>query len=261
MINDQKPVTNDQKPAARDQLIYGIRPVMEALKSGKEIDRVLIQKGLKGEGYHQLFAFIRNLEIPAQFVPAEKLNRITRHNHQGVIAYVSEIAYQKLDYLVPFIYEEGRTPLILILDRITDVRNFGAIARTAECAGVDALLLPLKGGAPVNADAVKTSAGALYKIPVCRCPDLSESIRYLKGSGLKILAATEKSEKLYSQADLTGPLALILGSEEDGVSPGYLEMADEKISIPLAGEIGSLNVSVAAGILLYEAIRQRGLEE
>ncbi len=230
---------------------------MEALKSGKEMDRILIQKGLKGVGYHQLFAFVRNLEIPTQFVPVEKLNRITRHNHQGVIAYVSAITYQKLDYIVPFIYEEGRVPLILVLDRITDIRNFGAIARTAECAGVDALLLASKGAAPINADAIKTSAGALYKLPVCRCPDLKESIQYLKGSGLKIVAATEKSDKKYNETDLTTPVAIVLGSEEDGISPEYLEMADERVSIPLAGEISSLNVSVAAGILLYEAVRQR----
>ncbi len=230
---------------------------MEALKSGKEMDRILIQKGLKGVGYHQLFAFVRNLEIPTQFVPVEKLNRITRHNHQGVIAYVSAITYQKLDYIVPFIYEEGRVPLILVLDRITDIRNFGAIARTAECAGVDALLLASKGAAPINADAIKTSAGALYKLPVCRCPDLKESIQYLKSSGLKIVAATEKSDKNYNETDLTTPLAIVLGSEEDGISPEYLEMADERVSIPLAGEISSLNVSVAAGILLYEAVRQR----
>jgi 23S rRNA (guanosine2251-2'-O)-methyltransferase len=218
----------------KEPFIYGIRPVIEAIKSGKEIEKLLIQKGLRGEGFHQLHSFIREFDIPFQFVPIEKLNRTTRQNHQGIIAYLSEITYQKLDYIIPFIYEQGKSPLILVLDRITDVRNLGAIARTAECAGVDGLLLPAKGSAQVNADTVKTSAGALYKLPVCRCPNLKDSIQYMKNSGLKIF-----------------------GSEEDGVSGEYLKMADELIRIPLHGEIASLNVSVATGILLYEMLRQR----
>jgi len=240
-----------------EQFIYGIRPVIEALKSGKEIERILLQKGLRGEGFHELFGIIRQLEIPTQTVPVDKLNRVTRKNHQGVLAFISEISYQRLDYIIPFIYEEGKIPLILVLDRITDVRNLGAIARTAECAGVDAILLPVKGSAQINADTVKTSAGALYKIPVCRCPDLQNSILYMKNSGLRIFAATEKAGQEHFRADFTGPSALILGSEEDGISPEILAMADEEIRIPLRGDIASLNVSVAAGILLYEAIRQR----
>ena len=240
-----------------EQYIYGIRPVIEALKSGKEIERILLQKGLRGEGFHELFGIIRQLEIPTQTVPVDKLNRITRKNHHGVVAFLSEISYQRLDYIVPFIYEEGKIPLILVLDRITDVRNLGAIARTAECAGADAILLPVKGSAQINADTVKASAGALYKIPVCRCPDLQNSIQYMKNSGLRIFAATEKAGREHFRADFTGPSALILGSEEDGISPEILRLADEEIRIPLQGEIASLNVSVAAGILLYEAIRQR----
>jgi 23S rRNA (guanosine2251-2'-O)-methyltransferase len=237
--------------------IYGIRPVIEALKAGKEIDKIFIQKGLRGEGFHQLHAFIRELEIPAQFVPVDKLNRLSRQNHQGVIAYLSEISYQKLEYIIPFAYEQGKIPLILALDRITDVRNLGAIARTAECAGLDALLVPSRGSAQINSDAIKTSAGALYKLPVCRCPDMKESIMFMKNSGLKIFAATEKASIDYTAADFREPLALIMGSEEDGISDEYLKLADGRVRIPLLGEIESLNVSVATGIILYEILRQR----
>jgi len=242
---------------AKEPFIYGIRPVIEAIKSGKEIEKLLIQKGLRGEGFKELHGFIREFDIPFQFVPVEKLNRTTRQNHQGIIAYLSEISYQKLDYIIPFIYEQGRSPLILVLDRITDVRNLGAIARTSECAGVDALLIPVKGSAQVNEIAVKTSAGALYKLPVCRCSDLKESILFMRNSGLKIVVATEKAAIHYTKSDFRQPLALIMGSEEDGVLDEFIKMADELIRIPLHGEIASLNVSVATGILLYEILRQR----
>ena len=241
----------------KEPFIYGIRPVMEALKAGKEIDKILIQKGLRGEGFHQLFGFIRELAIPAQFVPAEKLNYLTRQNHQGVIAYISEISYQKLEYLIPFAYEQGRMPFFLMLDRITDVRNLGAIARTAECAGIDGMILPVKGSAQINAHAVKTSAGAIYKLPICRSEGMKDSINFMKNSGLKIYAATEKAVTEYTSADFTQPLAIVMGSEDDGISDEVLKMADELIMIPQYGEISSLNVSVAAGILLYEVIRQR----
>jgi 23S rRNA (guanosine2251-2'-O)-methyltransferase len=217
----------------------------------------MIQKGLRSEGFHQLYAYIKEFEIPAQYVPAEKLNNMTRQNHQGVVAFISEISYQKLDYIIPFIYEQGKIPLMLVLDRITDVRNLGAIARTAECAGVDALLIPVKGSAQVNADAIKTSAGALYKLPVCRCNNMKESFTYMKNSGLRLIAATEKAEKEYTRSSYDKPMALILGSEEDGISGECLKMADEMVKIPVYGEIASLNVSVAAGILLYEICRQR----
>jgi len=241
----------------KENYIYGIRPVIEALKAGKEIDKILIQAGLKGEGIRQLQHFIKEFEIPFQFVPVDKLNRLSRQNHQGVIAFISEITYQNLDSIIPFIYEQGKTPLLLVLDRITDVRNFGAIARTAECAGTDAILIPAKGAAMINSDAIKTSAGALYKLPVCRCQDMRESILFLKNSGLRIFAATEKADTLYTSADFTMPMALILGSEENGISEEYLRIADNRISIPLQGEIASLNVSVASGVLLFEILRQR----
>jgi 23S rRNA (guanosine2251-2'-O)-methyltransferase len=241
----------------KETYIYGIRPALEAIKAGKEIEKIFLQNGLKGEGFRELFSLLKELEIPFQFVPIDKLNRLSRQNHQGVITYVSEITYQKLEDLVPFVYEQGRVPLFLMLDRITDVRNIGAIARTAECAGVDALLLPSRGSALLNSDAIKTSAGALYKLPVSRCADLKEAILFLKNSGLTIVAATEKADKDYTAADLTRPLVVIMGSEGEGISGEYLKLTDETVRIPLQGEIDSLNVSVAAGVLLFEALRQR----
>jgi len=241
----------------KEEYIYGIRPAIEAIKSGKEVERLFIQKGLKGELFRELFHLVTDLEIPFQFVPVEKLNRLSRQNHQGVITYLSEITYQKLEDLVPFVYEQGRVPLFLILDRITDVRNIGAIARTAECAGADGLVIPAKGSARINSDAIKTSAGALYKVPVIRSDNVKESIHFLKNSGLKIIAATEKAGKPYTEMLYHEPLALILGSEGEGISEEYLKLSDGTIRIPVSGEIGSLNVSVACGVLLYEIIRQR----
>ena len=245
----------------KENTIFGIRPVIEALKSGKEVEKILIQKGLRGEGFHMLNSLAKELEVPIQFVPIDKLNQITRLNHQGVIALISEISYQKLESIIPFSYEQGKVPLILVLDRITDVRNLGAIARTAECADVDGLLLPEKGSAQMNAIAIKTSAGALYKLPVCRSHNLKESILFMKNSGLRIIAATEKASIEYIKADFTKPIALIVGSEEDGVSEEYLKLTDERVRIPLLGEIESLNVSVASGVILYEILRQRKLAE
>jgi len=241
----------------KDPFIFGIRPTIEAIKSGKEIDRVLLQKNLKGEAFRELFNLVRELEIPFQFVPTEKLNRLSKQNHQGVIAYVTEISYQKIEEILPWLYEQGRIPLILLLDGITDVRNMGAIARTAECAGVNALVIPLKGSAMINAEAIKTSAGALYSIPVCRTSGIRETLAYMKESGLKVIAATEKGSVNYTSADLTLPLVLVLGSEGVGISKEILELCDEKVMIPLAGEINSLNVSVASGVILFEALRQR----
>jgi len=243
----------------KETYIYGIRPAIEAIKAGKEIEKIFLQNGLKGEGFRELFGLIKELELPFQFVPLEKLNRLSHQNHQGVITYLSEIPYQKLEDLVPMVYEQGRMPFFLILDRITDVRNMGAIARTAECAGVDGLLIPARGSAMINSDAIKTSAGALYKLPVIRSENLKESISFLRNSGLSILAATEKAEKGYIKADFNRPLALIMGSEGEGISEEYMKLCDETLRIPVFGEIESLNVSVACGILLYEALRQRNL--
>jgi 23S rRNA (guanosine2251-2'-O)-methyltransferase len=241
----------------KENFIYGIHPVMEALKSGKEIEKIMIQKGLRGEGFQQLHSLIREMEIPVQFVPLEKLDRMTRQNHQGVVAMISEIPYQKIEAILPTVYEQGKVPLVLVLDHITDVRNLGAIARTAECSGVDAILIPEKGSAQVNQDAIKTSAGALYKIPVCRYQSVRETVTFMKNSGLKIIAATEKANSDYTDVDMKQPLALILGSEESGIAAELLTLADELIQIPVLGEIQSLNVSVAAGVILYEILRQR----
>ena len=243
----------------KENLIYGLRPLIEAIKSGKEIEKIFIQNGLRGDIYIELFQILRDNDVHSQYVPVEKLNKLTPKNHQGVVAYTSIISYTKVESVIPFIYEQGKTPLILILDRITDVRNFGAITRTAECAGVDAIIVPTRGSAQINSDAVKTSAGALHKIPVCKSDNLKETIDYLKKSGLQIIAATEKTDDYYYKTDFLAPTAIIMGSEEDGVSPEYIRLSDHKVKIPLSGDIESLNVSVACGVILYEAIRQRTL--
>lgn len=241
----------------KENIIYGIRPIIEAVKSGKEIDKILIQTGLNNELYFQLRKLINEFKIPFQYVPVKKLNRITSKNHQGVICFISNIVYFNIENLLPGIYEDGKLPLLLILDRITDVRNMGAIARTAECTGVDAIIIPEKGSAQINSETIKASAGSLYKIPVCRCKNLKNTIEYLKESGVQIIAATEKADNYYTSADFTKPTAIIMGSEENGVSGEYLKRSDFKIKIPILGDIESLNVSVATGVILYEAVNQR----
>ncbi len=241
----------------KENIIYGIRPIIEAVKSGKEIDKILIQTGLNNELYFQLRKLINEFKIPFQYVPVKKLNRITSKNHQGVICFISNIVYHNIENLLPGIYEDGKLPLLLILDRITDVRNMGAIARTAECAGLDAIIIPEKGSAQINSDTIKASAGSLYKIPVCRCKNLKNTIEYLKESGVQIIAATEKAGNYYTSADFTKPTAIIMGSEENGVSGEYLKRSDFKVKIPILGDIESLNVSVATGVILYEAVNQR----
>ncbi|MGE4587575.1 MAG: 23S rRNA (guanosine(2251)-2'-O)-methyltransferase RlmB [Mangrovibacterium sp.] len=240
-----------------EDLIFGIRAVIEAIHSGKDIDRVLLKKGSVGELFREVFELIRRHRIPWQFVPLEKLNRISRKNHQGVIAFVSQVSFHDAENLLPSLFEQGKNPFFLVLDEVTDVRNFGAIVRTAECAGVDAVLIPEKGAARVNADAVKTSAGALHLVPVCRTPDLRQTVLYLQHCGLRIVAASEKSSVNYAEADFTGPVALIMGAEDKGIDRALLELSDQRVSIPILGKIRSLNVSVAAGVLAYEAVRQR----
>lgn len=240
-----------------NSLVYGIRAVMEAIETGREFEKVMMQKGLSGDLYRDLMAKLRASGAPIQMVPPETLNRITNGNHQGVAAFMSAIVYQPVEQLVPMLFEQGKTPFLLILDRITDVRNFGAIARAAECAGVDAILIPDNNSARITADAVKTSAGALHTLPVCRTSNLFQSVKFLKNSGITIFAATEKGNILYDSPAYTNPLALIMGSEENGVSAELLRLSDHLVRIPLMGKIGSLNVSVAAGVLLYEIVRQR----
>jgi rRNA methylase, putative, group 3 len=237
--------------------IFGLRPVIEAIKAGKQIDRLLIKQGLQGQLYHELMTEVKNNGIVYQIVPVERIELVTRKNHQGVLAWLSLIEYQHIANLLPMIYEKGDDPLIVALDGVSDVRNFGAIVRSAECLGAHAVLIPEKGSARITADAVKTSAGALHSFPVCREKSIVKSIEYLKESGLKIISATEKSGIKASKAQLTGPAVLIMGSEEKGISRELLALTDQEIIIPMTGKIGSLNVSVATGILIYEIIRQR----
>lgn len=241
----------------KENFIYGLHPVTEAIKSGQEIDRILFKKGLQGSFSAELLQLAKEYAIPFQFVPQEKLDRITRKNHQGVIALISQISYSSLENLVQMVYEKGKTPLFLILDGITDVRNFGAISRTAECSGVDGIIIPLTGSAQINEEAVRTSAGALMRIPVCREKALKAAAKFLKESGIALVAATEHAEKEYFNVDLSSPLAIIMGSEENGISNDLLRSCDHMVKIPMMGGISSLNVSVAAGVLLFDVVRQR----
>ncbi|NDV79819.1 23S rRNA (guanosine(2251)-2'-O)-methyltransferase RlmB [Dysgonomonas sp. 511] len=241
------------------EMIFGIRAVIEAIEAGKEIDKIIVRRELQGDLSKELFALVKSHNIVVQRVPAERLDRFTRKNHQGVIAFLSAITYEKIEDIIPFLYENGKDPFIIVLDGITDVRNFGAIARTCEVAGVDAIVIPAKGSVTVNADAVKTSAGALLKIPVCKEDNLTDAIRFLKNSGIKVVAATERGAEAYANVDVKGPVAIVMGAEDTGVSNDNLRIADTLVKIPQFGTIGSLNVSVAAGVLIYEVIRQKGL--
>jgi len=241
-------------------MIFGIRAVIEAAEAGKDIDKVLVKRELSGELFKELQEVLRRCEIPMQKVPLERIDRITRKNHQGVIAFTSAVTYQKLDQIVPFLYEQGKNPLIVLLDGITDVRNFGAIARTCEVAGVDAIVIPARGSVSVNADAIKTSAGALHIIPVCRENSLKDAVVFLKNSGIRVVAATEKAAKNYTVADMSVPVAILMGSEDEGVSPEILRVCDELVKVPQFGSIQSLNVSVAAGVMIYEVVRQRAID-
>jgi 23S rRNA (guanosine2251-2'-O)-methyltransferase len=244
-----------EKPEPTD-IIYGIRAVIEAIKSGVELNRILIQKGLDKELFDELKETLKGRDFQLQFVPVEKLNGITRSNHQGVIAYISPVAYHNLEELTEKWLAEGKEPCILILDRITDVRNFGGIARTAACMGVDAILIPSQGSATVTADAIKTSAGALLQMPVCKTDLLKDSMFFLQQSGFQLVACTEKSRTSTEDYQFFGPTAIVMGSEENGITSDLIKMCDAKLSIPMAGEIASLNVGVAAGMILYERLRQ-----
>lgn len=240
-----------------DHMIYGIRAVMETISAGKHLEKVFVQKGLKGDLVKELLQLANERTVPISHVPLEKINQFTRKNHQGVVAFVSPVQYHNLHHLVAEVFEAGRTPLFLMLDQITDVRNFGGICRTAECMGVDAVVIPTRGGAQINPDAVKTSAGALNHIPVCRERDLKDAARYLKESGLQLIACTEKGTKSTKEGDYSGPAAIIMGSEEMGISPELIELADQVVKISMRGKIGSLNVSAATAMMLYEVNRQR----
>lgn len=240
-----------------ENMIYGIRAVIETVHAGKDLEKIFIQKGLKGDLSKELLGLAHQRKIPVSTVPVEKINRFTRKNHQGVVAFVSPVQYHRIEHVLPEVFENRRVPLVLVLDRVTDVRNFGGIARTAECMGVDAILIPTKNSAQINADAIKTSAGALNFIPVCRESNFKEALQFLKDSGLQLVASTEKSDVFFQDIDLMVPTAILMGSEEEGISPAYLSMADKQVKIPLSGSIESLNVSAAAAMALYEVNRQR----
>src|SRR5574344_3084272 len=242
-----------------EQLVYGLRPVQQALRSGKEIDKIYIQSSLQGTIFPQLKPDLHGRKIYLQYVPIERLNRLTRNNHQGIIAVMSPIEYYDFESVVTKIFDEGRVPFIVMLDRVTDVRNLGAIARSCECAGVDAIVVAQHSSAQINEDAIKTSAGALLRLPVCRQVNLKTTLNLARQMGLTVYGATEKGNQLYTQANMTMPLIVVMGSEENGISSELLHMCDEKLKIPIKANIESLNVSVAAGVIMYEVVRQRGL--
>lgn len=240
-----------------EDYIYGLRAVMEAIEAGREIEKIFISKELHGPLATELIELAHRHRVIVQRVPPERISRITRKNHQGVLAVMSAIAYQRLDLLVPELYEAGILPFIVLLDGITDVRNFGAIARTCECAGVDAIVIPDRGSVSVGGDAVKTSAGALHHIPVCRCNSIAWAAKFLRENGYNVVAASEKADFPYTEGSYTDPVAIVMGAEDVGISPEVLRHCSAKVSIPMFGHIGSLNVSVAAGVMIYEVVRQR----
>ena len=241
----------------KTQMLYGIHPVMEAIRAGRTFDKVLLKQGMEGEQFRQLYALIGEKKINCQFVPVERLNRAVRGAHQGVVAYVSQIELVGLEEMVEKAFGKTAKPLLVILDGVSDVRNLGAVSRTLECVGGNGIIVPAKGGAAINAEAVKASAGALTRIDACRVPNLRYAAYYLKQAGFRIVAASEKVDKLIYDADLKGPVAIVMGSEGKGISSAMLELADEKVAIPMSGNIGSLNVSIAAAVVMYEAVRQR----
>ncbi len=238
-------------------MIYGTRAVIEAIKAGKEIEKVMIQSSLANDLIKELISVARENQVPYTFVPQEKLKKFSTKNHQGVICLLASVTYASLDNLIDLAYSEGREPFLLILDRVTDVRNFGAIARTAECAGVDGIVIGEKGNAPITGDAMKTSAGALNHLSICREKDLKKTMKFLRENGIRIIACTEKASQTIYDIELTGPIAMIMGSEEDGISDTLLRDADELVKIPMKGKIASLNVSVATGVAIYEVVRER----
>lgn len=241
----------------KENLIFGIRAIIEAVQAGKSVDRVFLQSDAQGELMKDLLKVLKRGDINFTYVPVEKLNRLTPNNHQGAVATISPIGFLTIEELVTATLESQEKPLFLILDQISDARNFGAIIRTAECTGVHGIIIQKSGAAPVNGDTVKTSAGAVFNIPICKVEHIKDAVFYLQGSGIKTVAATEKTEQLLYELNLNEPLAIIMGSEERGINPSVLKLVDEKAKLPMYGTIGSLNVSVACGAFLYEAMRQR----
>ncbi len=247
------------KRTTNTDMIYGIRAVMEAIRSGKQLDGIIMKKGLSGDLAQELLDTLKKYGIRPQLVPAERFNSFGNKNHQGVVAYLSPIDFQPIEEVIARTWEQGKSPFIIIVDNVTDVRNFGAIVRTAECAGVHVVVFPAKGSARIGSDAVKTSAGALHHMPICKVGSLKSTIKFLQNSGIKVIAASEKSTKTYTQLNLKPPIAIVLGSEDFGVSPEVLKVSDELVSIPITGKVESLNVSVAAGVIMYEVVRQQNL--
>lgn len=237
--------------------IFGIRAVMEAVNAGETIDKVFLQKDLKGELFSELESLLNRNSINKSYVPVEKLNRLTNKNHQGVVAQIAPIEFHDMETLVLNVLESGKTPLFLLLDQLSDVRNFGAIIRTAECTGVSGIIIQKKGGAPVNGDTIKTSAGAVFKVPICKVDHIKDAVFYMQASGIKVIAATEKTDDTLYDVSFVEPCAIIMGSEDRGINPSILKVVDAKAKLPLLGEIESLNVSVACGAFLYETVRQR----
>ncbi|MDE3741554.1 23S rRNA (guanosine(2251)-2'-O)-methyltransferase RlmB [Maribacter polysaccharolyticus] len=237
--------------------IYGIRAIIEAINADEAIDKIFIQKGLKGDLSKELEGLIRKHGINVSYVPPEKLHRLTKNNHQGVIANISPITFYDLETLVEQVMESKKAPLFLLLDQLSDVRNFGAIIRTAECTGVDGIIIQKKGSAPVTADTIKTSAGAAFKVPIVKVDHIKDAVFYLQASGISVTVATEKTNSTIYDASFNGPSAIVMGAEDKGVSPSVIKAADQTAKLPLMGEIGSLNVSVACGVFLYEVVRQR----
>lgn len=241
----------------KEHLIFGIRAIIEAIQSGKEVDKVFIQKEISGELMKDLMKVMKRAGVNFSYVPVEKLNRLTSNNHQGAVASISPIGFHDIESLVTQVTESGKTPLFLILDQISDARNFGAIIRTAECTGVNGIIVQKAGSAPVNGDTVKTSAGSVFNVPICKVEHIKDAVFYLQGSGIKTVAATEKTDQNIYDISLNEPVAIIMGSEDRGINPSVLKIVDEKAKLPMFGTIGSLNVSVACGAFLYEAVRQR----
>ena len=237
--------------------IFGLRAIIEAVQSGKTIDKVFLQKGLHGELFNELESLLRAESINTSYVPIEKLNRLTKKNHQGVVAQISPVAFHDMETLILDVVESGETPLFLLLDQLSDVRNFGAIIRTAECTGVHGIIIQKKGGAPVNGDTIKTSAGAVFKVPICKVDHIKDAVFYMQASGIRVVAATEKTNQTLFDVSFKEPTAIVMGSEGRGINPSILKVVDDKAKLPLLGEIESLNVSVACGAFLYEVLRQR----
>ncbi|MFL9845818.1 23S rRNA (guanosine(2251)-2'-O)-methyltransferase RlmB [Flavobacterium rhizosphaerae] len=241
----------------KEHQIFGIRAIIEALQAGREIDKVFVQKDAQGDLMRDLLKALKQHSINFSYVPVEKLNRLTPGNHQGAVASISPVKFHDLETLVEQVLESGKTPLFLILDQLSDARNFGAIIRTAECTGVDGIIVQKQGSAPVNGDTVKTSAGAVFNVPICKVEHIKDAIFHLQGSGIATVAATEKTDDTIYDINFNQPIAIIMGSEDRGINPSVLKIVDEKAKLPMFGSISSLNVSVACGAFLYEAVRQR----